>query len=90
VASISTAPTLRAHLAVESITNTGQMIGNIDIHNQASVIVNGGSGNAFGRFTGGAITIANGNLAFAGGNTALGDSIVVNSGRPLPTTGSYW
>jgi hypothetical protein len=61
------------------------MIGNIDIHNQASVIVNGGSGNAFGRFSGGAITIANGNLAFAGGNTALGDSIVVNSGRGTVT-----
>ena len=67
-------------LAPERITNSGQIIGNIGINNQASVIVNGGSGNTFGHFSGGAINVANGNLAFAGGNTDLGDNIAVNGG----------
>jgi hypothetical protein len=67
-------------LARERIINTGQIIGNIGISNQASVTISGGSGNKFGRLSGGAINIANGNLAFAGGNTDLGDNIAVNGG----------
>ena len=35
----------------------------------------------FGSWTGGAITISNGNLTFAGGNTALGDDISVDGGK---------
>jgi PEP-CTERM motif len=72
-------------LAPDSITNTGQIIGDIQIHNQESVIINGGSGRTFGRFSGGAITISNGGLTFAGGNTALGDNIAVNGGAGTVT-----
>ena len=43
--------------------------------------VTGGSGNTFGSWTEGAITIGNGNLTFAGGNTALGDKISVDGGK---------
>jgi hypothetical protein len=43
-----------------------------EIDNQASVTVTGGAGTTFGRWTGGTITIGNGNLTFAGGNTRLG------------------
>jgi hypothetical protein len=71
--------------APESITNTGRIIGNLQIHNQASVVINGGSGGTFGRFSGGAITISNGDLTFAGGNTALSDNIVVKGGARTVT-----
>jgi hypothetical protein len=71
--------------ATESITNTGQMIGNVEIHNQPSVTVSGGKGKTFGSWSGGAITISNGDLTFAGGNTALGDDIVVNGGAGTVT-----
>ena len=46
----------------------------------SSVTVTGGSGKIFGILTGGLITIGGRNLTFAGGNTALGDNIVVNGG----------
>jgi hypothetical protein len=62
------------------ITNSGQIIGNVEIDNQAGVSITGGQGKAFGSLTGGTITIGQGNLTFAGGNTALGDDIVVNGG----------
>ena len=39
----------------------------------------------FGSWTGGTITIGNGNLTFAGGNTALGDDIFVNGGNGTVT-----
>ena len=74
----STAP---AHASIGPITNSGQIIGNVEIDNQASVTVTGGAGTTFGRWTGGAITIGNGNLTFAGGNTALGDDISVDGGE---------
>ena len=66
--------------SIGPITNSGQIIGNVEIDNQATVSVTGGSGKTFGSLTGGTITIGNGNLTFAGGNTALGDNIVVNGG----------
>jgi PEP-CTERM motif len=66
--------------SIGPITNSGKIIGNVEIDNQASVSVTGGSGKTFGSWTGGAITIGNGDLTFAGGNTALGDNIVVNGG----------
>ena len=50
------------------------------IDNQASVTVNGGTGKKFGRWTSGTITVGNGNLTFADGNTALGDDISVDGG----------
>jgi hypothetical protein len=62
------------------IANSGQIIGNVEVDNQASVIINGGTGKTFGSFSGGAITIGNGDLTFASGNTDLADSIAVNSG----------
>jgi hypothetical protein len=60
-----------------TIANTGSIVGDVDIQNQ-SVTVTGGSGNAFGRLTGGTINIENGDLTFGGGNTFLGDNIIVN------------
>ena len=39
------------------------------------------SGKTFGSWTGGTITIGNGNLTFAGGNTALGDDVEVDGGK---------
>ena len=44
-----------------------------------------GTGKTFGSWTGGAITIGNGNLTFAGGNTALGDDISVDGGAGTVT-----
>ena len=67
-------------VAPEHITNSGQIVGDIKVNNQASVIVTGGRGNTFGHFSGGTVNVANGNLAFAGGNTDLGDNISVNGG----------
>jgi hypothetical protein len=66
--------------SIGPITNSGKIIGNVEIDNQPSVTVTGGSGKIFGILTGGLITIGGGNLTFAGGNTALGDNIVVNGG----------
>ena len=66
--------------SIGPITNSGKIIGNVEIDNQASVTVFGGAGMTFGSWTGGTITIGNGNLTFAGGSTALGDNIVANGG----------
>jgi hypothetical protein len=71
------------HASIGPIINTGQIIGNVEIDNQASVTVKGGSGKTFGSWTGGTITIGTGNLTFAGGNTALGDSVVVDGGSGI-------
>ena len=69
-----------AHASIGPITNTGKIIGNVEIDNQATVTVNGGTGKPFGSWTGGTITIGAGNLTFASGNTALGDDISLGSG----------
>ena len=74
-----------AHASIGPITNSGQIIGNVVIDNQASVTVTGGSGKTFGSWKGGAITIGTGSLTFAGGNTALGDDISVNGGKGTVT-----
>ena len=66
--------------SIGTIANSGQIIGNVEIDNQESVTVNGGTGKTFGGWTGGAITIGNGNLSFAGGNTTLGDDVEVDGG----------
>jgi hypothetical protein len=75
-----------AGVSMGPITNSGKIIGFVEIDNQASVTVTGGSGTTFGSWTGGAIagggiTVGNGNLTFAGGNTALGVDISVNGGN---------
>jgi hypothetical protein len=74
-----------AHASVGSITNSGQIIGNVEIDNQASVTVNGGMGTTFGKWTGGKITIGGGDLTFASGNTALGDNMSVDGGAGTVT-----
>ena len=74
-----------ARASIGPITNSGQIIGNVEIDNQASVTVTGGTGKTFGSWTGGTITIGNGNLTFAGGNTALGDDISVDGGNGTVT-----
>jgi hypothetical protein len=71
--------------SIGPITNTGQIIGNVEIDNQASVSVTGVTGKTFGSWTGGAITIGNGDLTFAGGNTALGDDISAHGGKGTVT-----
>jgi hypothetical protein len=71
--------------SIGPITNSGQIIGNVEIDNQASVRVTGGTGKTFGSWTGGAITIGHGNLIFASGNTALGDDISVDGGAGTVT-----
>ncbi len=68
------------HASIGPITNSGKIVGNVVIDNQASVTVTGGASTTFGRWTGGAITIGHGNLTFAGGDTALGDDISVDGG----------
>jgi hypothetical protein len=70
-----------AGASIGPISNTGRIIGNVEIDNQASVTVTGGTGTTFGAWTGGAITIGAGNLTFASGNTALADDIKVNGGK---------
>ena len=69
--------------SIGPITNTGQIIGDVEIDNQASATIYGGTGATFGRWTGGTITVGNGDLVFAGGNTALSDNIVVNGGKGI-------
>jgi hypothetical protein len=68
------------HASIGSIANSGKIIGNVEIDNQASVTITGGSGGVVGKWTGGTITIGNGDLTFAGGNAGLGDNIVVDGG----------
>ena len=46
-----------AHASIGSITNTGRIIGNVVIDNQANVTVFGGTATTFGSWTGGAITM---------------------------------
>ncbi len=63
---------------IEPIANSGSILGNVEIDNQASVSFTGGAGKTFGSWTGGTITIGAGNLTFARGNTFLGDNISVD------------
>ena len=67
------------------IANSGQIIGDVEIDNQANVIIDGGSGSTFGLWTGGTITVGNGNLTFAEGNATLSDDVSVNGGAGLVT-----
>ncbi len=78
---------INADASIGPITNSGKIIGNVEIDNQASVTIKGGSGTTFGSLSGGTITIRNGDLTFASGNTALEDSIAVNGGAGKVTNG---
>ena len=73
-----------ADASIGPITNSGKIIGNVEIDNQASVTVTGGAGKPFGKWTGGTITIGNGDLTFVR-NTALGDDISVDGGKGTVT-----
>jgi hypothetical protein len=66
--------------SIGTIANSGSIIGNVEIDNQSKVTVTGGSGSTFGSWTGGTITIGNGDLVFGGGNTFLGDDVKVDGG----------
>ena len=55
------------------------------IGGQAAVTITGGKGKTYGAWTGGTITVGNGNLVFAGGNTAISDDIAVNGGTGTVT-----
>jgi len=66
--------------SIGTIANSGSIAGNVVIDNQAGVTINGGGGKTFGRWTGGAITIGNGDLTFGGGATFLGDNVEVDGG----------
>jgi hypothetical protein len=65
--------------SIKQIANSGRIIGNVEIDNQAAVTVTGGP-KTYGVWTGGTITIGNSNLSFAGGKTALDENIVVDGG----------
>jgi hypothetical protein len=69
-----------ANASIRSITNSGYVVGNVEIDNQANVTVYGGSGTTFGIWRKGTITIGEGDLTIAGGNTALRDGVDVNGG----------
>jgi hypothetical protein len=73
--------------SIGPITNGGEMVGSILLNNQAGLEIQGGSGTTFGSLSGGAITIGNGDLTFASGNTALGDAINVDGGAGKVTNG---
>jgi hypothetical protein len=73
------------HASIGQITNSGQIIGNVEIDNQTAVGVTGGTGKTFGSWAGGTITIGNGDLTFVGSNTVLGDNISVNGGKGTVT-----
>ena len=66
--------------SIGRITNSGQIVGNVVIDNQARVTVYGGK-KATGSWTGGTITIGDGDLVFAGGATAISDNVVVDGGE---------
>src|SRR5208283_6055637 len=70
--------------SIGPIANSGQIIGNVEIDNEANVTITGGSGAKFGSFSGGAITIGNGDLTFAR-NTDLADAIAVHGGAGTVT-----
>jgi PEP-CTERM motif len=75
--------------SIGRIVNAGQIIGNVEIDNQ-SVTITGGGGQGkttFGSLKGGAITIRDGDLAFAGGATDLADNIVVQDGGKVTNDG---
>jgi hypothetical protein len=79
--------------SIGPITNSGQMIGNVEIDNQASVTIHGGTGKTFGSWmsgpiTSGAITVGNGSLIFASGNTEVFENISVNGGVGTVTNSS--
>jgi hypothetical protein len=75
---------IRSTGSIGLLANGGQIIGNVAIENQARVTITGGSGEAFGSFNGGAITIG-GDLTFARGGTDLADDITVHDGAGTAT-----
>ena len=75
--------------SIGPITNTGQINGTVEIDDQARVVVRGGL-RKFGSWTGGVISIGNGNLTFATGETALSDNIVVYGTNAVAGAGTVF
>ena len=74
-----------AAASIGTIANTGVVAGNVVIGHQSSLTVTGGSGTAFGSWSGGTIFVGAGNLTFASGNTTLADNVYVNGGTGTVT-----
>ncbi len=75
--------------SIGTIANSGQIVGNVEIDNQANVTVIGGATAATaGVWSGGTITVGAGNLTFASGYTKLTDNITVNGGAGTVYNGS--
>jgi hypothetical protein len=72
---------------IGAITNSGVINGSIIIGGQNATI-SGGSGATFGTLTGGQISVSNGNVTFAGGNTQLNDNVNVQSGGKVTNAGT--
>jgi hypothetical protein len=69
------------HGSIGPITNSGKIIGNVEIGNQNVTVYRRSGQHLRVVDQPGAITIGNGNLTFAGGKTALGVDISVNGGN---------
>ena len=75
-----------ANASIGPITNSGQIIGNVEIDNQSERHRHWRrAARPSAAWTGGTITIGDGNLTFAGGNTALGDDVEVDGGKGTVT-----
>jgi hypothetical protein len=70
--------------SIGPIANSGSIVGNVVIDNQSNVTITGGV-STLGSWTGGTITIGNGNLTFGGGKTFLRDGVTVNGGKGTVT-----
>lgn len=65
---------------IVSITNTGEILGNVEVDNQANLTIYGGAPSTFGLWSQGAITVGSGGLTFAAGATTLDDDVSLSGG----------
>ena len=72
-----------ANASIGTISNTGSIVGNVEIDDQSNVTIINPS-KKYGSWTGGTIDIGNGNLTFGGGaalsRSFIGDDITVDGG----------
>ena len=78
--------------SIGTFTNTGVVYGGMTVANQ-NLLIHGGGGNPFttgtaGVFDGGTLTVSNGSLHFASGNTMLQADMVVSSAGGTPGAGT--
>ena len=76
-----------ASASIGNLTNSGTINGGMTVANQ-NLLVHGGTGGTFGALVGGPITVQNGSLTFASGNTMLGSDVVVSSAGGTPGAGT--